>query len=48
MNGMTVHDAVLQLRTAEAEIEGLLLSGSLQYQPGADALPIGAATGDYK
>jgi cobalt-zinc-cadmium efflux system outer membrane protein len=28
-------DAVLQLRTAEAEIEGLLLSGSLQFRPGA-------------
>ncbi len=27
-------DAVLQLRTAEAEIEGLLLSGSLQHRPG--------------
>lgn len=36
-------DAVLQLRTAEAEIEGLLLSGSLQYQPVVDAMPIGAS-----
>ena len=27
-------NAVLQLRTAEAEIEGLLLSGSLQHRPG--------------
>jgi cobalt-zinc-cadmium efflux system outer membrane protein len=38
-------DAVLQLRTAEAEIEGLLLSGSLQYRPGADGNPMRAATG---
>ena len=35
-------DSVLQLRIAETEIEGLLLSGSLQYRPGPDAMTGGA------
>jgi cobalt-zinc-cadmium efflux system outer membrane protein len=35
-------DSVLQLRIAEVEIEGLLLSGSLQYRSGPGSMTGGA------